>query len=141
MSFALTHLGSWSSGYFSVSLLQMALSLVVFLSLPLWKKRKGGPGTEGEKAKPLTMKQILSIRGAKEVMLAFFCYCALEQTAALWASSYLALHKGIPAQQAAFFGSMFTSRPPRRGSMMITGIPFSFAASRPVLPAWECSSM
>ena len=40
-------------------------------------------------------------------MVTFFCYCALEQSAALWASSYLALYKGVPADTAAFFASMF----------------------------------
>ena len=40
-------------------------------------------------------------------MVAFFCYCAIEQTAALWASSYLNLHKGVAPETAAFFASMF----------------------------------
>ena len=34
--------------------------------------------------------------GAKEVMLCFFCYCAIEQTTILWASSYLRLYKAYP---------------------------------------------
>ena len=37
----------------------------------------------------------------------FFCYCALEQTAGLWASSYLVLHKGVSSESAAAFASMF----------------------------------
>ena len=49
----------------------------------------------------------MKIPGAREIVVAFFCYCALEQTAMLWASSYLALHKGVPSGTAAFFGSMF----------------------------------
>ena len=40
-------------------------------------------------------------------MTTFFCYCALEQTSGLWASSYLAIYKGVPSETAAFFGSMF----------------------------------
>ena len=40
-------------------------------------------------------------------MVTFFCYCALEQTTALWASSYLTLYKGVPTDTAAFFASMF----------------------------------
>ena len=40
-------------------------------------------------------------------MLCFFCYCALEQTAGLWASSYLTLYKGVPAETAAGYASMF----------------------------------
>ena len=37
----------------------------------------------------------------------FFCYCALEATAMLWASSYMVLHSGINSKTAAFFASMF----------------------------------
>ena len=40
-------------------------------------------------------------------MLCFFCYCALEQTAVLWASSYLNLYKGISAETAARFAGLF----------------------------------
>ena len=40
-------------------------------------------------------------------MIAFFCYCALEQTAGLWTSSYMVLHKGVSAEAAASYASMF----------------------------------
>lgn len=40
-------------------------------------------------------------------MVTFFCYCALEQTAGLWASSYLVLHKGVTPETAAGFASLF----------------------------------
>ena len=40
-------------------------------------------------------------------MLCFFCYCALEQTSGLWASSYLTLFKSIPAETAARFARLF----------------------------------
>ena len=53
------------------------------------------------------MREILSIKGAKDIMLAFFCYCALEQTAGLWASSYMVLHKGVAEEIAASYASMF----------------------------------
>mgnify|MGYP002247369687 CR=1 FL=1 len=37
----------------------------------------------------------------------FFCYSALESTAMLWASSYMALGKGIDKTTAAMWGSLF----------------------------------
>ena len=40
-------------------------------------------------------------------MITFFCYCALEQTSGLWASSYLVLYKGIDSETAAFYASLF----------------------------------
>ena len=55
----------------------------------------------------LSLGQILRIPGAKEIMLMFFCYCALESTAGLWASSYLVLQRGLDAETAASWGSLF----------------------------------
>ena len=40
-------------------------------------------------------------------MITFFCYCALEQTAGLWISSYLVLHRNLPTQTAASFAGWF----------------------------------
>ena len=97
--------GHWSGGYRTVGLLQLALTAILFLSLPLWKERT--KTEDGSAAKPLPLKAVIAIPGAKQIMVTFFCYCALEQTTALWASSYLALYKGVPADTAAFFASMF----------------------------------
>ncbi len=96
----------WSAGYRSIGALQVLLTVVLFLSLKLWKNSRG-ESAEGEAAQPLPLTQVVKIPGAKEVMITFFCYCALEQTTALWASSYLALYKGVPSETAAFFASMF----------------------------------
>ncbi len=97
----------WNMGYRIVSLIQMVLTACLVLSLPLWKKRKDEPGENGKGKAPLTMKQILRITGAKEVMLAFFCYCALELTTGLWASSYLVLKDGLSEETAASLASLF----------------------------------
>ena len=97
----------WTSGYRYIALFQILLTAVLFVSLPLWQKRT--VGTSGEEAAPtaLTFGQVQHLPGAKEVMLCFFCYCALETTAGLWASSYLTLSRGVPAGTAASFASLF----------------------------------
>ena len=97
--------GHWGSGYRIVGFIQLLLTAVLLLSLPLWKERT--KTEDGSSAKPLPLKAVIAIPGAKQIMVTFFCYCALEQTTALWASSYLALYKGVPADTAAFFASMF----------------------------------
>ena len=98
----------WTLGYRGVGIIQIVLTVILFLSLPLWKERKDSNAVQQEtNAKPLTLFQIFKIPGAKEVMITFFCYCALEQTTALWASSYLTLHKGVPPETAAAFASIF----------------------------------
>ena len=109
MSLALTGGQSWRSGYLYISLIQMVICLTVFISLPLWKKRIEGDNKENEDKKraPLSLKQIFKIPGAKAIMVTFFCYCAIEVIITLWASSYLNLYRGIDAEIAAAWGSLF----------------------------------
>ena len=40
-------------------------------------------------------------------MLCFFGYCSVEQTAGLWAASYLTLYRGVAPETAASFASLF----------------------------------
>ena len=96
----------WNMGYRTIGLLQIILTAVLFLSLPLWKKRIA-EGDSQPLSTQLNLAQIIRIPGVRESMVMFFCYCALEQTAGLWASSYLVLHKGVSSEAAAAFASMF----------------------------------
>ncbi len=111
MGFALTQGMGWNTGYLAIGVFQAALTAVLLCTLPLWKKQAARQGVgddgEGPKGKPLSLGQIVRIPGAKEVMLTFFCYCAVEQTTSLWASSYLALHNGLSPETAASFASWF----------------------------------
>lgn len=106
MGFALTHNLGWSGGYWIIAVLQVVLSAAILLSLPLWKKQPNAASEEAS-SKPLSIKQIFAIPGAKEVVIAFFCYCGLEQTAGLWASSYLVLKDGLDPERAASLASLF----------------------------------
>ena len=110
MSFALTNGQGWQMGYRYISIIQIVLTVIILFSLPLWKGR-GDKGTSeeagGNTEKPLTLPEIIRIPGTKQIMLMFFCYCALEQTAGLWGSSYLVLKYGLNAEIAASYGSMF----------------------------------
>lgn len=110
MGYALTGGQSWNMGYRYIAILQIALTAILIFSLPLWKKQgtdDTGQGNGEDGAGALSLGEIIKIPGAKEIMIAFFCYCALEQTAGLWASSYLVLRQGLSAETAAGFASMF----------------------------------
>ena len=41
------------------------------------------------------------------LMITFFCYCALEQTASLWSGSYFAIQRGANAEEAARLAGLF----------------------------------
>lgn len=108
MGYALTHGHTWNTGYRSISVFQIVLSVLLILSLPLWRKQHSDASDATEKKmKSLSLKQIVAVPGVIQVMLTFFCYCALEQTAMLWAGSYMVLRNGIPAKTAASLASMF----------------------------------
>lgn len=110
MGYALTSGQGWNMGYRYIAILQIVLTAILIFSLPLWKKESDSDTGQTEKeeaAKPLSLRQIFNIPGAKEIMITFFCYCALEQTTGLWASSYLVLRRGLSAETAAGFASLF----------------------------------
>lgn len=114
MGYALTNGYSWTTGYRSIGIFQVILTAILIISLPLWKKKEkmdadgqSAVSAEETESKALKLHEIFAIRGAKEIMIAFFCYCALEQTTSLWASSYMVLHNGISTETAANFASLF----------------------------------
>ena len=107
MSYALTGGQGWNMGYRYIAFLQMAPTVVLYLSIPLWKKRSVAADEKGTEGKALSIREILAIPGAKEVLIAFFCYCAAEQTTMLWASTYLVGHLGMGEDQAASLASLF----------------------------------
>ena len=108
MGFALSSGQKWNSGYLYIAVLQIILTGTLVFSLPLWKGRSAGGETDSAaEGKALSLGEIIRISGAREIMLCFFCYCALEQTSGLWASSYLTLFKSIPAETAARFAGLF----------------------------------
>lgn len=109
MGYALTAGWGWNSGYHIIAVLQIVLTAILLCSLPLWKQRPAEVLQDGkvQNVKALSIREVLQLAGAREILVCFFCYCALEQTTGLWASSYLTLHKGVSADTAASFASMF----------------------------------
>ena len=105
LGYALSGGGHWSAGYRYIGVGQVVLSVALFLALPMWKGERAAAAEK--RSQPMTLRRIFAIPGAKEVLITFFCYCALESTSILWASSYLALHKGMDAESAARYASLF----------------------------------
>lgn len=133
MGAALAGGSGWRGGYWYAACIQLAITAILFLSLPLWKHgeladfvpvRPSHPdqGTENlvsataeevrePKFQPppprhLKLSEVVQIRGVKAMMVCFFCYSALEHTIGLWAATYLRLFKNMDAAAAAAFASM-----------------------------------
>lgn len=110
MGYALTNGQSWNMGYRYISVIQIALTVILVLSLPLWKTQKNDSKNDfanSRESKPIPLREIIRIPGAREIIVTFFCYCALEQTTSLWASSYLVLWRGLSKEAAAGLASLF----------------------------------
>lgn len=108
MGYAISGGAGWSQGYLIVAIIQICISAILFISLPIWKKNTSvNECSENVKVKPLTAKEIVSVKGAVACFITFFCYCALEQTTMLWASSFMVARNGISAELAASFASLF----------------------------------
>ncbi|WP_420028168.1 MFS transporter [Gardnerella vaginalis] len=112
MGFALSHGLGWSAGYQYIAIVQVILTVILFISLPLWNNRKARELQKSiqiskEYSKTLSFAEVLRIPGAKNILIMFFCYCAIEQTAGLWASSYMVLYGSVSRVVAAGWASLF----------------------------------
>ena len=109
MGYTLTAGQSWNQGYRYISFIQISLTLILLMSLPIWKKRVSTVSVNGVEVedKALSLREIFAIRGTKEVLFFFFCYCALEQVIGLWAGSYLNIYRGLSAELSAKLASMY----------------------------------
>lgn len=105
MGYALTS-ATWQSGYRIVGLVQLGIGIILLLTLPAWRVFEDTT-EETEKAPPLGLVGALRVRGVVFVLLGFLCYCALESTAMLWASSYLVSVRGIGEETAATLAALF----------------------------------
>jgi Fucose permease len=108
MGHCLTGGYGWNTGYRIVGVLQIILTIILFVSLPLWKKRNTINTQQNEISyRSLSLLQALQIKGVPLMLITFFSYCALEQTTMLWASSYLVQYREVNVNVAARFASLF----------------------------------
>ncbi|MDT2757724.1 MFS transporter [Enterococcus asini] len=98
---------SWQGGYRAVGVLQLALTVILFISLPLWKMGKDKSQTGTPLSKQLSFGEVFRLKGIKYVLFTFLAYCALEQTTGLWASTYLVQVRQVNPEIAARFASFF----------------------------------
>ncbi len=101
---------SWNSGYGIISLLQVGLTAILVCSLPLWQKRPAETEQQADGGKDrqiLPLRELIRLPGVLEVMICYFCYCSVENSAMLWASSYLHLEEGVALETASAMTGMF----------------------------------
>lgn len=103
MGYALSH-STWNDGYRIVGFVQLAIAILLLVTLPVWKVNKS---SVEENRKSIGILNTLKIKGVPFILIGFFAYCALEATAMHWASTYFVEVKKIATEKAATFASLF----------------------------------
>ncbi len=106
MAACLSNAQNWAAGYRTVSLIQIALTTCLLLTLPLWKTKTASDAVDAD-TPPLGLRDALRVRGVKSLLLAFFAYCAAENTVMVWACTYMNTTRGFDPETAASIGSLF----------------------------------
>lgn len=108
--------GSWRTGYRTAFFIQLAITAICVLSLPLWGKVSAVQDTD-EDIKPVTVGVFTLLRQHKVrcAGLIFFAYCAVEAVAGTWASTFLVGARGVELDTAArmvtlYYGGMALGR-------------------------------
>lgn len=117
MGWALGGRMGWPGGYLAIGAVQVAITVVLLLSIPLWKRADsadsaGEDGCEGQaedesEGDTPTNRELLNLPGARAAIGSFGTYCALEGSIGLWIASYLTMARGIDASTAASIVAQF----------------------------------
>ena len=109
MSYWLANDSQWDKGYLTVGIIQIIISIILFISLPFWKNKIINNNIEikEEKPTPRPFKEIIKLPKVFYVLFAFLAYCAIETCVFAWTSSYLVLGKQLSIEIAAKFSSLF----------------------------------
>lgn len=109
MSMALADNNQWRLGYRYAFILQAVITLVLFLSLPLWKKQtqRNGETEEEVVVRSLSFKEMLGNSELRITWALMFLINALECICGTWGSTFLAESKGVNVQTAASMISAF----------------------------------
>ena len=103
MGYALTH-STWNAGYRIVGLIQLAIAVLLLVTLPVWKVHADATEAAGRR---VGLRAALKIKGVPFLLLGFFAYCSAETTTMQWASTYFVEVKHLPAERAATLAALF----------------------------------
>lgn len=106
MSLALKN-RSWQSGYRLAFIIQLVISIIAFVSLPLWQKNGRLSESSDEKSEKSSFADLVKLPGIKSTWLVFFGSCALEYVSGTWSSSFLVNSRGITVDRAALFVTVY----------------------------------
>ncbi len=99
MSLALSNAG-WRGGYRYAFYVQAAITILLIVSIPLWKKSSSAEEAE-EKGVNLTLRQMAKMSEVRQVWIIMLATNAIEYACGVWGSTYLVEQKGFSAELGA----------------------------------------
>ena len=100
MSQALNNIG-WRGGYRYAFYVQLGITILLILSVPLWKKTSVAQEQEEEKSVNLTLLQMAKMSEVRLVWIIMLATNAIEYACGVWGSTYLVEEKGFEPQYGA----------------------------------------
>lgn len=100
MSQALSGIG-WRGGYRYAFYVQLAITILLILSVPLWKKSTASEDCEEEKSVNLSVFQMAKMPEVRLVWVIMLVTNAIEYACGVWGSTYLVEEKGFDAGHGA----------------------------------------
>ena len=100
MSHALSDVG-WRGGYRYAFYVQAAITLLLIVSVPLWKKSSSAEQTEEENSVNLTLLQMAKMPEVRQVWVIMLATNAIEYACGVWGSTYLVAEKGFQTKHGA----------------------------------------
>lgn len=93
----------WRGGYRLTFLIQIAITALLFVTLPIWHKVHPPQASAGDTdgGKTLSFAQTLKLPGMKAVCGLFFTSCGIEYICGNWGSTFLVEYKQFSTEQAA----------------------------------------
>lgn len=103
MAIALKQSNNWQGGYRTMFIFQLALTIMCFLSIPLWKKVKEKKEEAGDcdDSRIVSISELLKIPIARSSLVIYFGSCAIESVCLVWCSTFLVNSKGLTPDRAA----------------------------------------
>ncbi len=100
MSLALKQNNDWHGGYKTMFWFQLTLTLICFLSLPIWK-RVEEKKEDAVENKVVSIPELLKIPIARASLVIYFFSCAIESVCLAWGSTFLVNSKGLSPDMGA----------------------------------------
>ena len=99
--------GTWRTGYLVVGIIQLVISAIVLLSIPLWKKSENVVEGKLIAKEPKSLKETVKVKGVLLAALCFAFYCSVETTFSNFGNSYLVGTMGVSIEKGATAVSLF----------------------------------